>query len=191
MFWAGVVLPAVLFGVLYLYPWLERAVTKDRAEHHVLQRPRDVPGRVAVGAYGITFFAFLLLAGANDLAARQFGIKIFYIIWFMRIATLVVPVLVAAIAYGVARRLKRSEAPMLSALPRDELVRGLEEEFALGAADGSENPREEAKEEPPDEAGEAPADLPAHTPVDPGEAPPPHPPEPARAGPVHAGGRRR
>ena len=182
--------------MLYLYPWLERAVTKDRGEHHVLQRPRDVPGRVAVGAYGITFFAFLLLAGANDLAARQFGIKIFYIIWFMRIATLVVPVVVAAIAYGIARQLKRSEAPMLSALPRDELVRGLEEEFALAAADGQShgaaNPREAAKEEPPDEAGEAPADLPAHTPVAPGEAPPPHPPEPARDGRrVGAGGRRR
>jgi hypothetical protein len=166
---------------------------------------------VAVGAYGITLFTFLLLAGANDIAARQFRIPLLTIIWFMRIATLVVPVVVAAIAYAVARSLKRSEAPMLSALPRDALLEEFEADL-LGrgpVADGlgrearpeqdtgpdEEPPEEETPEqEVPQGPAAAPPDLPEHAPVEPGEAPDPHP---DRGHPEHghgraaAGGRRR
>jgi ubiquinol-cytochrome c reductase cytochrome b subunit len=201
VFWPAIVLPLILFGVLYLYPWLERAVTHDRAEHHVLQRPRELPGRVAVGAYGITLFTFLLLAGANDIAARQFRIPLLTIIWFMRIATLVVPVVVAAIAFAVARSLKRSEAPMLSALPRDALLEEFEADLlgrgqlADGEVPGAQPeegtaPEEEApEEEVPEGPGAAPADLPEHAPVEPGEAPEPHPER--GDGRAAAGGRRR
>ena len=33
-----------------LYPWIETAFTKDKAVHNLLQRPRDVPVRTALGA---------------------------------------------------------------------------------------------------------------------------------------------
>jgi hypothetical protein len=35
----GVLLPAVLIGLLYLVPFLDRRLTGDTAEHHLLQRP--------------------------------------------------------------------------------------------------------------------------------------------------------
>lgn len=44
----NVLLPAlvpagIIFTVLFMYPWIERWVTKDNREHHVLDRPRNAP----------------------------------------------------------------------------------------------------------------------------------------------------
>ena len=39
-----------------LYPIIERKLTGDTASHHLLQRPRDVPVRTALGAMGLTFY---------------------------------------------------------------------------------------------------------------------------------------
>ena len=44
-FFPGVLLPTFVFALLYLVPFIEAKVTKDRAEHHVLDRPRDRPVR--------------------------------------------------------------------------------------------------------------------------------------------------
>ena len=48
-FWGGVLFPTVVFGLLYAWPVLDRWVTHDHGEHHILQRPRDCPRRTAVG----------------------------------------------------------------------------------------------------------------------------------------------
>jgi ubiquinol-cytochrome c reductase cytochrome b subunit len=40
-FLPGVVVPGILFGIVFAWPWIEaRWITKDRAEHHM----RSVPG---------------------------------------------------------------------------------------------------------------------------------------------------
>jgi hypothetical protein len=44
-FWPAIVFPAIAFGVLTLWPWIERRCTGDRAAHHLLDRPRDAPAR--------------------------------------------------------------------------------------------------------------------------------------------------
>ena len=51
-FFPGVLLPRVVFALLYLAPFIEAQVTKDRAEHHVLDRPRDRPVRTGLGVAG-------------------------------------------------------------------------------------------------------------------------------------------
>ena len=48
-FWGGVAFPLVVFGFLYLWPWLERRFTGDDAFHNLLDRPRDAPVRTAIG----------------------------------------------------------------------------------------------------------------------------------------------
>ena len=50
MFTFNVLLPAlvpagILFTLMFAYPWIERWVTKDDREHHVLDRPRNAPTR--------------------------------------------------------------------------------------------------------------------------------------------------
>ena len=39
--YSGVIIPGVIFGGLFLVPWIERRLTGDTAEHHLLDRPRD------------------------------------------------------------------------------------------------------------------------------------------------------
>ncbi len=38
------------------YPFIEKAFTKDNAIHNLLQRPRDVPVRTALGVAFMTFY---------------------------------------------------------------------------------------------------------------------------------------
>ena len=82
----GVVIPGLLFTTFAIWPFLEAAVTKDKGEHHLLDRPRNAPTRTAVGVSLITAFMVLNLAGANDLIATHFELSLNGITWFLRIA---------------------------------------------------------------------------------------------------------
>ncbi len=123
VFWPAVVFPGLTFLTVYAWPWIERARTGDRAEHHVLQRPREVPGRVAVGVGALTLFALLLVAGGNDIWARELKIPMLTVIWVMRVVVLVGPVVAAGVAYWLAASLRRSDAESFSQLPASELRR--------------------------------------------------------------------
>jgi len=59
LFWPTVVVAGLMFTVLAVYPMIERKLTGDTASHHLLQRPRDVPVRTALGAMGLTFYLVL------------------------------------------------------------------------------------------------------------------------------------
>ena len=69
VFWPTVVLPTILIGLAVAYPFIEARLTKDRAKHHLLQRPRDVPVRTSLGAMALTFCIVLFISGGNDLVA--------------------------------------------------------------------------------------------------------------------------
>ncbi|ATW47372.1 cytochrome bc1 complex cytochrome b subunit [Streptomyces peucetius] len=101
VFVPAVVLPGLLFLVLYAYPWFERWLTGDMMEHHVCDRPRDHPTRTGLGVAAIVFYAVLLLAGANDLTAFIFEISVEALTWVLRIAVIIGPV----IAFMVTKRL--------------------------------------------------------------------------------------
>ncbi|WP_066943763.1 cytochrome bc1 complex cytochrome b subunit [Microtetraspora fusca] len=110
----GVVMPALTFLVLYLWPWLDRRLTRGRGRHQVLDRPRDSPARVAAWAWGASFYGLLLLASSDDVVARYFQIPVFGIVRTMRIVVLVVPVAIGAVAYVLARALREDpEATLL------------------------------------------------------------------------------
>lgn len=95
------VLPALIFAVLYLYPFFERWVTGDRAEHHLCDRPRNRPTRTALGVAAIVFYTVLQVAGGNDVIAYSFRVSVEGLIWTLRIALVVLPVA----AFWVTKRL--------------------------------------------------------------------------------------
>ena len=98
----AVVLPALLFLVLYAYPFVEQRLTGERhEEHHLCDRPRERPVRTGLGVAGITFYGVLLLAGGNDVVAQTFRISLNTLTWVLRIALVVAPVL----AFMLTRRL--------------------------------------------------------------------------------------
>ncbi|MFC5910605.1 cytochrome b [Streptacidiphilus monticola] len=101
VFIPAVVLPAVLFGVLYLYPFAERLLTRDKRTHHLCDRPRHAPVRTGLGVAGVVFYGVLLLAGSQDLLANVFQTSVELVNWTLRIAVLVLPFL----AFALTRRL--------------------------------------------------------------------------------------
>ncbi|MEU5418681.1 ubiquinol-cytochrome c reductase cytochrome b subunit [Streptomyces sp. NPDC020667] len=96
----AVILPGVLFTALYLYPFLEKWVTVDSAEHHLSDRPRNRPTRTALGVAGIVFYAVLLAAGGNDVVAYTFRVSVNTLTWIFRAAVVLGPV----VAFMLAKR---------------------------------------------------------------------------------------
>jgi ubiquinol-cytochrome c reductase cytochrome b subunit len=100
IFIPGVILPGIMFNLLYAYPFLESWMTKDKGYHNLLQRPRDTPVRTALGAMGITFYGMLYLGGQNDVMAATFHWSLQATTWAMRVLTVIGPF----IAYWITRR---------------------------------------------------------------------------------------
>ncbi len=106
-------LPALTFGVLYLWPLIDRRLTGDRAAHHITQRPREVPLRTAIGVAALTFYAVLLLAAGEELIVQWTGLTIAAVRDTLRVVVLVLPVLTGLVAHRVASRLRRTSAPSM------------------------------------------------------------------------------
>jgi ubiquinol-cytochrome c reductase cytochrome b subunit len=113
LFWPTVVLPGILFTLAGAYPFIEAKMTKDKAKHHLLQRPRDVPVRTALGVMALMFYVVLFLSGGNDIIAKAFDISLNAMTWGGRIALLVLPPLGYAVAYRVCLGLQRHDREVL------------------------------------------------------------------------------
>jgi ubiquinol-cytochrome c reductase cytochrome b subunit len=107
LFWPAIFLPGVTFLLLYLWPFIERRVTRDHASHEILDRPSQRPVRTALGVLVLTFYLVLLLAGGQDIWAQLFGVSLSSIITTFRIAVFVVPVITGAFTYKFCRDLER------------------------------------------------------------------------------------
>jgi ubiquinol-cytochrome c reductase cytochrome b subunit len=108
-FWGGALLPLVFFAFLYLWPWLERRLTRDDAYHNLLERPRDAPLRTAIG-YAVMSLVFLVfLAGSADRVDVMFGLSYSAQIWLYRVLFFAGPVIAALLAYRTCVELQRGE----------------------------------------------------------------------------------
>ncbi|BDY31904.1 cytochrome bc1 complex cytochrome b subunit [Mycolicibacterium mageritense] len=110
--WVALIM-GLVFILLILYPFIERKVTGDDAHHNLLQRPRDVPVRTAIGAMAIAFYMVLTLAAMNDIIALKFHISLNATTWIGRIGMVVLPGIVYYIAYRWAISLQRSDRAVL------------------------------------------------------------------------------
>ncbi|ALE78365.1 menaquinol-cytochrome C reductase [Pseudonocardia sp. AL041005-10] len=103
----------VLFVLAAAYPAIERRFTGDDALHNLLQRPRDVPVRTALGAMGIAFYMVLVLSSFNDWIAYFFHFSLNATTWAGRILLLVLPPIVYWAAYRWCIGLQRSDRAVL------------------------------------------------------------------------------
>ncbi|WP_234317237.1 cytochrome b [Streptomyces sp. NRRL WC-3744] len=94
VFLPGVMLPAVLFLVLYGYPFFERWLTGPRPEQHLCDRPRNQPTRTALGAAAVSVYGVLLMAGGQDVLAYRFDLPVELLTRTFRAAVFVVPFVV-------------------------------------------------------------------------------------------------
>jgi len=110
--WVAIIM-GLVFGLLTIYPFLEKRFTGDYAHHNLLQRPRDVPVRTAIGAMAIAFYMVLTLSAMNDVIALKFHISLNATTWIGRISMVVLPPIVYFITYRWAIGLQRSDRAVL------------------------------------------------------------------------------
>jgi ubiquinol-cytochrome c reductase cytochrome b subunit len=107
------VIMGIVFVLLIIYPFLEKRFSGDYAHHNLLQRPRDVPVRTAIGAMAIAFYMVLTLSAMNDIIALKFHISLNATTWIGRIGMIVLPPLVYFITYRWCVSLQRSDRAVL------------------------------------------------------------------------------
>jgi ubiquinol-cytochrome c reductase cytochrome b subunit len=108
-FWGGALFPLVCFAFAYSWPLLERRFTRDYGYHNVLDRPRDAPGRTAIGVAVFTWISLVFLAGASDRVQVLVDLSYTAQIWFYRVVVWVGPIVAGLVAYRVCIELQRGE----------------------------------------------------------------------------------
>jgi ubiquinol-cytochrome c reductase cytochrome b subunit len=151
-FWPALFMPGLLFTFLGVYPFLEARLTRDRAYHNLLDRPRDRPVRTAIGAGLLTFFLVMLLGGAEDELAVFLDTSVQAVVWTLRISLIVAPLIVGTVAYVMCKEL--SAVPSAGTRRRPNvIVRTAEGGYEATPADL--HPLEQPDELEPAPVGEA------------------------------------
>src|SRR3712207_6441543 len=114
LFWPTVVLPGILTVLPIAYPFIEARRMKDKKGHHLLQRPRDVPHRTAIGAMALAFYMVLTISGGNDVISEQFRISLNAMTWAGRIGLLIVPPLAYYVTYRICLGLQQHDREVLA-----------------------------------------------------------------------------
>jgi ubiquinol-cytochrome c reductase cytochrome b subunit len=109
-----VVMPGLIFTAMAVYPWLEaKFLTKDKRSHNLLDRPRDVPVRTAIGTASLSFYIVLLIGGGNDVIASIFDISINQVSWALRILLIAAPPITYVITKRICLSLQKSDEELL------------------------------------------------------------------------------
>jgi ubiquinol-cytochrome c reductase cytochrome b subunit len=109
----GLIVPGILFTGMALYPFIESWITGDKREHHLLDRPRNVPNRTALGVMSLTFMLVALINGGNDIIATTFELSINQVMWFSRIAIFVLPPIAFVITKRICLSLQRADRELV------------------------------------------------------------------------------
>jgi ubiquinol-cytochrome c reductase cytochrome b subunit len=117
-----------MYTLMGAYPFLERWVTGDTREHHLLDRPRNNPTRTGLGMAGLTAYGVLMFAAGNDIIAVKLHMSINDITHTLRAAFFVAP----PIAYWVTKRICLG----LQRHDRDLVLHGRETGRIIRTADG-------------------------------------------------------
>ncbi len=110
----GLVVPALFFTRLALYPLTDRWITGGRTPRGLLPpTPADLANRTAAGTAGVTFYGLLWAAAANDQIAYHLQIPLYTVTWIFRGLVLAGPplafLLTRAICHALADRRRDEE----------------------------------------------------------------------------------
>jgi len=108
-FWGGILFPTFVFGLLFLWPSLERLISGDRRTHNLLDRPRDAPWRTAFATAVLTWLFVIFVAGSADRAYVLLGWSYQTQIEVYRVLIFVLPVAAFWLARRICVELLRNE----------------------------------------------------------------------------------
>ncbi len=100
---------ALIFLGLFVWPWIENWITKDKKEHHLLDRPRNAPTRTAFGAAIMTNYLIMWGMGSNDLIATHFGLSLNDITYWSRVLFFLGPVIAYILTKRICLSLQRKD----------------------------------------------------------------------------------
>ena len=106
VFFPAVILPGIIFNICFIWPMMERKLTKDGEMHNLLDRPRDRPKRTAAGAAMLALLFMLFAASSTDVLANFFHVSLNEVLWFFRITVIVVPIIVAFATWQICREMQ-------------------------------------------------------------------------------------
>ncbi len=99
----------IVFTLMFAWPWIEAWVTKDKREHHLLDRPRNAPTRTAIGVAGVIFYCVMWAAASSDLIATHFLVSLNDVTYWLRFLVIFGPVLAFIVARRIALALQRKD----------------------------------------------------------------------------------
>ena len=118
----GLVVPALFFTRLALYPLTDRWITgarpargprRGRPGTLLPPTPADLANRTAAGVAGVTFYGLLWVAAANDQIAYHLQIPLYTVTWVFRVLVLAGPplafLLTRVISHALADRRRDEE----------------------------------------------------------------------------------
>lgn len=100
---------AILIGAMFGWPWIERWVTKDNREHHLLDRPRNAPFRTGVGVAGVIWYCVMWCAASSDLIATHFHVSLNDVTYWLRVLFILGPIIGFIVARRIALALQRKD----------------------------------------------------------------------------------
>jgi ubiquinol-cytochrome c reductase cytochrome b subunit len=103
----------IILGGAAIWPFFERWVTGDKAEHQINDRPRNVPARTGIGVAVVVFYGVLWAEGANDVLADRLQVPLYTVTWIARVLVIAGPVAAYAITRRICLGLQRKDAQML------------------------------------------------------------------------------
>ena len=110
----GLVVPALFFTGLAVYPMAERRIVGGRPPRGLLPpAPADLANRTAAGVAGVTFYGLLWAAAANDEIAYHLHLDLYMVTWIFRVLVLAGPalafLLTRVICHALADRRREEE----------------------------------------------------------------------------------
>ncbi len=116
----AVIFPTLTFLLLFAWPSIDRRIARRTgedpdADHHLLERPRDRPGRTALGVAVLALYVALFIAGGQDLIAQYFHIQLDTVRLLLRLLLIAAPVGSGALAWKLCRDLAEQDARGLGA----------------------------------------------------------------------------
>jgi ubiquinol-cytochrome c reductase cytochrome b subunit len=106
---------AAFLGAVAVYPFVEGWVTRGRepADADLLDRPRAVPTRTAIGVAGMTFYGVLWGAASSDLLAATFRLGLEYVITSFQVLLFIGPVIAFVMTQRICLGLQRKDRDVL------------------------------------------------------------------------------
>ncbi|MEO8906978.1 MAG: ubiquinol-cytochrome c reductase cytochrome b subunit [Microbacteriaceae bacterium] len=108
---SAILVPSVIFVGLYAVPMIERRLTGDTAEHHLLDRPRDRPMRTAIGVASITAVGVMFLGGAQDVIAHTLNVSVGHVTTALQFSFLIAPPVALLITRQLCLALRERPGP--------------------------------------------------------------------------------